>query len=358
MLALSKNKWLWFSVLLALVIGSNFLVYRIDSLGPLPPGMALGTLFDFIITIPLLVYLFIIRKRFSLKYLLPVMLAGYGVSTLIIPNGLLSAYSFVKYILFAGEAAFILVELYVVFKLMSKFPMIIKSFHTHDSEIPTFPFRMKQAWNQHLKPSKVQEIFFSDLTMYYYSLFSWRKKPLSTLPDGRLFTYHKKTGAIALYVMLIHALVLESVGFHFLLHAWSPLAAIIALVVNVYTLLFFIAEIQAIRHCPVIITDKYLYMQIGIIKQLIVPMEEIKSIHYYQGPEKLTKAETRVVFDAVLADFMKEKPTFEMEFHHPIEARFLYWFRKKVTKAHLRVDEPQIFYNALTASLNKEGHDC
>lgn len=345
-MTLLKNKWLWFSFILTLVVCSNFLIYRLESLGPPPIGMALGSLFDFIITIPLLVYFFIIRKRYSLKYILPVMIAGYGVAVLVIPHQLLSAYSFVKYILLAGEAAFFLLELYVVIQLLAKIPATVKSYRKSESEIPTFSYRMKQAWDQHLKPSRTQEIFFSDVKMYYYSLVSWHRKP-ATL-DERMYTCHKKTCTITLYVMLIHALVLESVGFHFLLHSWSPLVAIIALVLNVYTLLFFLAEIQAIRHCPIMITDRHLYLQVGIMKQLIVPLEEIKEIHPYDGPATITKEESKLIFDAVLTDFFKEKPQFEVEFYHPIEASFIYGFKKKVTKAHLRLDEPQKFYQALT----------
>jgi len=353
MLTVSKNKWLWFGLILSLVISSNILIYRLEWEAPLPTGVVLGSLFDFLITIPLLVYFFIIRKRLSLKYLLPVMIAGYGAAVLIIPQGYLSGYSFVKYILFAGEGAFFLMELYVVYKLMVKIPAIIKSFRANVTETLTFQNRMEQAWGQHMESSRMRDIFFSEMTMYYYSLFSWRKKPLSRENDEQNYTYHKKTGAIALYVMMIHALVLESIGFHFLLHSWNATVAIIALVINVYTLFFFLAEIQAIRLCPIMITDRYLHLQVGIMKQLTVPLEEIKSFHYYQGPEKLTKDEARHVFDATLPDFMKEKPTFELEFYHPVEAKFMYGFKKKVIKAHLRLDEPQQFYNALTAKINQ-----
>ena len=354
MLTYPKNKWLWFGLLLTLVVGSNVLVYHAEWAGPPPPGMALGSLFDFIITVPVLVYLFIIRKRYSLKYVLPVMIAGYGAAVLIIPQSDLSGYSFVKYILFAGEGAFFLIELYVISKLLVKIPAIIKSYHTNTTakKLSTFEIRMEQAWNQHLKPSRMREIFFSEITMYYYSLFSWGKKPLS---EEHTFTYHKKTGVIALYVMLIHAMVLESVGLHFLLHSWNPTVAIIALGLNIYTLLFFVAEIQAIRLCPMIITDRHVHLQVGIMRRLTVPLTEIKSIHPYQGLEKLTKEESRHVFDATAADFMKEKPIFELEFHQPVEARFLYGLKKKVKKAHLRLDEPQRFYNALFEKLTDSG---
>jgi hypothetical protein len=88
-------------------------------------------------------------------------------------------------------------------------------------------------------------------------------------------------------------------------------------------------------------------------QQLIVPLEEIKSFDPYEGPETITKEESKQVFDAVLADFFKEKPQFEVEFHHPTEARFMYGFKKKVTKAYLRLDDPQKFYNTLSAKINK-----
>ena len=118
-------------------------------------------------------------------------------------------------------------------------------------------------WNklitQHLKISRVIDMIFSEITMFYYSIFCWRKKPLFILNDVRTYTYHKNTSAIAFYMMLIHALVLESVGFHFLLHSWNPTVSIILLLFNIYTLIFILAEIQVIQLCPFMITNRHLY---------------------------------------------------------------------------------------------------
>ena len=44
------------------------------------------------------------------------------------------------------------------------------------------------------------------------------------------------------------------------------------------------------------------------MKRLKVSLQDIKSIHAYEGPEKLSREEEKEVFDAVLADFMKEQP--------------------------------------------------
>ncbi|WP_129729094.1 hypothetical protein [Ectobacillus funiculus] len=161
-----------------------------------------------------------------------------------------------------------------------------------------------------------------------------------------VFTYHKKTSAIAFYVMLIHALIIESVGFHFLLHSWNPIVALVALILNLYTLLLFLAEIQALRLAPFILTDNHLYLQVGVMKRLKVSLQDIKSIHAYEGPEK-------EIFDAVLVDFMKEQPAFEITFHTPQTAQLLYGFTKTVTKVHLRPDKPQQFYTVLTENLSE-----
>lgn len=346
---LRNRNLIWFISLLTMVIGSNVLLYRLELMQPLPNTIALATLLDFMMIIPLITYFFIIRKRYSLKYLILVGFAGYGASMLIIPQGYLGSYSFVRYILLAGEGAFFLLELYIVFKLVTKLPVIFKYYKQKQSDIPAFPYRMEQALTHHVKTNRFIEIVSSEMSMFYYSFFSWRKKQII---DGHVYTFHKKTSAVALHLMLIHALVLESVGLHFFLHNWSPTIAFIVLILNGYTVLLFLAEIQAIRLVPFMITDQSLYLQVGIMKRLTVPLKEIKSVHYYQGPEKVSKEVSKQFFDAVLSDFVKEKPAIEIEFHSPQEVKKMYGLKQKVRFAHLSPDEPQKFLDTLNAKRN------
>lgn len=348
------SKKLWFIALLTLVIASNILLYRLEMVQPLPNEIALATLFDFMIIIPLITYFFIIKKRYPLKNILLVVFAGYGAALLVIPQGYLASYSFVRYLLFAGEGAFFLLELYILFKLITKLPAIFMYYEKKESSIQAFPFRMERALTHYVKSNRFIEIVSSEITLLYYSFFSWRKKPII---DGQVFTFHKKTSAIALYVMLIHALVLESVGFHFLLHSWSPAASIIALILNGYTLLFFLAEIQAIRLVPFLFTNQHLYLQVGIMQRLTVPLEEIKSVNYYQGPEKLSKEVSSQVFNAVLSDFVTERPAIEIEFHSPQIVNKMYGFKQKVLVAHLSPDEPQKFHDTLNAIMTEKSWD-
>jgi len=354
MLSISRTKWIWFCLLLTLVVSSNILIYQLNIMQPLPNQVALGTLFDFIITIPLLTYFFIFRKRYSWKYVMYAALLGYGAAYLIIPHKMLTSYHNTSYIPIFLEGSFIFIELYIGYKLIRKLPAIIRTFNNIFSNTSTFQVRLEEALSLHLKPSRTLDIISSEITMLYYSLFSWRKKQVSVLVNEEVFTFHKKTSFVAFYVMMIHAIAIESIGFHFLLHSWSPVISYIALLLNVYAVLLFLAEIQAIRLCPIFLTNHQLCFQIGIMKRLKVSLKDIKSVHYYEGPEKISKKESKHIFDAVLSEFIKEKPSIEIELHSPKTAKFLYGIRKNVTKIHLRPDEPQRFYEILNFKLKEE----
>lgn len=69
----------------------------------------------------------------------------------------------------------------------------------------------------------------------------------------------------------------------------------------------------------------------------------------------MSKEESKQVFDAVLADFMKEKPIFEIEFYKPQEIGFMYGFKKKVTRVHLSPDEPEKFFQMLVTKIENLG---
>ncbi|MDG4656326.1 hypothetical protein P6P90_03175 [Ectobacillus antri] len=347
--SLSIKKLCWFAAFTVLIVSSNILVYQLEALQPVTPAVAVGSLLDFIVVIPLLTYFFVIRKRYSLKYIPLVAIVGYGIAHLIIPAHHLTSYSFLRYILFAGEGAFLLVELYILYKIITKIPRVIRSFKSQTNTL-TFEQRLESSSAAHLKSSRILDVYYAELAMVYYSLFSWRK---AVSPAPLQFTYHQKTSMIALYVMLIHAMVIETVGLHFILHSISPVLSIVTLVLNVYTVLFFLAHIQATRLCPFTITQHTLHLQVGLTKRLTVPLSEIKQIVRYDGPERLSKQEEKTVFDGLAPDFIREKPAFEIEFYTPQQAKLMYGFTKAITKAHIRPDDPEAFYTALTKKLKE-----
>lgn len=314
-----------------------------------PKEAALGSLIDFIIVIPVITYFFIIRKQYSLTYIFPIIVAGYLAAKFIIPNDYLQSFSFISYIVVAGEIAFLGVELMILYKIARKLPMIIKIYKEYKREYPFFSYAIDQAFDVTLKRNTVIHVIVSECKLLYYALFSWWKKA----PQKEFtFSYHKKTGAIAFYVMLIHATLIETIGFHYFLHQWNPIFSWILLVLNIYGLLYFVAEIQAIRMNPYMMTEQEIIIQVGVGKRIIVPFSQIDEIIYYKG-DVLTKQEAKEVFEATVTELIKEPATFEIKLKKPLKATLLYGFSKTVNRVHIDVDEERKFYETVVQKLEE-----
>ncbi|WP_459502747.1 hypothetical protein [Bacillus sp. C1] len=337
-------------VVIGLIVLSNYLAYALPIVPAVPKEMVLGSLLDFLIVIPVVTYFLIIRKHYSLTYIFPVIIAGYLAARFIIPSDYFQSFSFVSYIVVAGEIAFIGLEVFILYKIASALPEIIRCYKQYKNEYPSFSFAIDKAFETTLKRNTVVDVIVSECKLLYYALFSWRTK----MPESQyVFSYHKKTGAIPFYIMLIHATVIESIGFHYLLHQWNEVVAWILLVLNIYGILYFLAEIQAIRTNPYMMTETEIIVQVGFGKKIIIPFTQIEEITHYKG-EALTKEEGKKVFEATVMEFIKEPATFEIKLKKPLTAQLLYGFSKTVNRVHVNVDDERNFYGAVVEKIGKE----
>ncbi|UYO17953.1 hypothetical protein [Bacillus sp. 41-22] len=341
-----RKKGIWIG-LVSLIMLSNYLVYALPIVPAAPKEVVLGSLLDFMFVIPVITYFFIIRKRYSLTYMFPVVIAGYVFARFIIPSDYLQAFSFVSYVIVAGEIVFVCFELFLIYKIIRVLPKIIKRYKEYRSEYSSFSYAIDAAFDATMKRSKAVSIILTECKLIYYAFLSWREK----VPDGECtYSYHKKTGAIGVYIMIIHATVIESIGFHYLLHQWNPVIAWILLILNVYAMIYFLAEIQAMRKNPIVVTEEQVIIQIGLGKKVVLPFTQIDNIAFYKG-EPLTAKEEKEVLDATVMEFIKEPATFEITLKEPVKVQLLYGFTKTVSRVHLNVDEKRKFYDAVTERL-------
>ncbi|MDM5188963.1 hypothetical protein QUF99_17050 [Bacillus sp. DX4.1] len=347
--SISRKRWTMWSVLTALIVVSNYLAYALPVMPSAPKEVALGSLLDFIIVIPVITYFFIIRKRYSLTYIFPVVIAGYIAARFVIPSEYLQSFSFVSYILIAGEIAFLALEIFILYKIARKLPGIIRMYKQYKLDYPSFSYAIDKAFDANVKRNTAVNIIVSECKLLYYALFSWRTK---VSESDHVFSYHKKTGAIAFYIMLMHGMLIETIGFHYLLHQWNLVFAWVLLVLNVYGFLYFLAEIQAIRLNPYMITKKEVVIQVGLAKKVTVPFEQIEEITYYKG-DVIKGKEEKEVLEATLTEFIKEPATFEIKLKEPLKANLLYGFSKTVNRIHLNVDEDRKFYEMIVEKLDK-----
>ncbi|OQR56938.1 hypothetical protein [Bacillus sp. CDB3] len=341
-----KRMGVWFG-LVSLIMLSNYLLYALPIVPAAPKEVVLGSLLDFMFVIPVITYFFIIRKRYSLTYMFPVVIAGYVFARFIIPSDYLQAFSFVSYVIVAGEILFVCFELLLIYKIIRVLPKIIKRYKEYRSEYSSFSYAIDQAFDDTMKRSKSVNIILTECKLFYYAFLSWRVKASES---EFTYSYHKKTGAIGVYIMIIHATVIESIGFHYLLHQWNPVIAWILLILNIYAMFYFLAEIQAMRKNPIIVAEEKVIIQIGLGKKIVIPFAQIDNIAFYKG-ELLKKEEEKEVLDATVMEFIKEPATFEITLKEPIKAQLLYGFSKTVSRVHLNVDEERKFYDAVTERL-------
>ncbi|AVP48104.1 hypothetical protein P4485_21505 [Bacillus thuringiensis] len=345
-----RRKGIWIG-LVSLIMLSNYLLYALPIVPAAPKEVVLGSLLDCMFVIPIITYFFIIRKRYSLTYIVPVVIAGYIFARFIIPSDYLQDFSYVSYIIVAGEIAFVCLELFLLYKIVRKLPTIIKKYKEYKSEYSLFSYAIDAAFDATMKRNKLIDIIVTECKLIYYAFLSWREK----VPEGEyVYSYHKKTGAIGVYIMIIHATLIESIGFHYLLHQWNPVIAWILLILNVYAMIYFIAEIQAMRKNPLIVTEEQVIIQIGLGKKIVIPFTQIDNIAFYKGDELLTANEGKQVLDATVMEFIKEPATFEITLKEPVKAQLLYGFYKTVSRVHLNVDEERKFYDAVKEKLKHE----
>ncbi|WP_191556273.1 hypothetical protein [Metabacillus idriensis] len=159
--SLTKPKWGLFAALVLLIAGSNAAIYRFPFMQPVPQGAALGSLLDFLVVIPLLTYLFILRKRYSLTYLLPVILAGYGFARFLIPAQQVEAYSFIPWLLFACEALVLLAEIFILILFFKKLPRIIGDYKLN-IDLPFFFPKAKAVFEKHVPSNRLGYPFYGD----------------------------------------------------------------------------------------------------------------------------------------------------------------------------------------------------
>ncbi|MBJ9980636.1 hypothetical protein IBT50_25805 [Bacillus sp. S70] len=345
-----RRKGIWIG-LVSLIMLSNYLLYTLPIVPAAPKEVVLGSLLDCMFVIPIITYFFIIRKRYSLTYIVPVVIAGYIFARFIIPSDYLQDFSYVSYIIVAGEIAFVCLELFLLYKIVRKLPTIIKKYKEYKSEYSSFSYAIDAAFDATMKRNKLIDIIVTECKLIYYAFLSWREK----VPEGEyVYSYHKKTGAIGVYIMIIHATLIESIGFHYLLHQWNPVIAWILLILNVYAMIYFIAEIQAMRKNPLNVTEEQVIIQIGLGKKIVIPFTQIDNIAFYKGDELLTAKEGKQVLDATVMEFIKEPATFEITLKEPVKAQLLYGFSKTVSRVHLNVDEERKFYDAVKEKLKHE----
>ncbi len=352
--SLKKNRSIYlFAFLALLILGSNYTLMIIQPFGPITEPLILASLFDLTIVLPLFFYLFVVRNRLSLITLLPVIIGGFWFAYFIVPSHELAIFDYLKYGIFALEGLFIVIELFLAAMLLGKIPVLYQHYKTQKEINYFFPAAIRTALKTTFGQKKVIDILVYDFTIFYYGFFAWKKKWVDSA-HACSFTIHRNSGYFGLFIMLVHAMVIEVIGVHFLIaHFWSPTAAWIFTALDVYALLLIIADYQAVRLSPIVIKDGALFAQVGIRREIVVDLKKIKSIQPTITGKK-ERAREKDSFAITLPNLFEEDPQFEIVLTEPALAYLPFGFKREMTKLYVTVDDKEAFSQEISHYLEEK----
>lgn len=328
-IARKKNLWILFGLL---VILSNVLLYRtsfgLSMLTVEERGVVIGSLLDFAIIVPLA--LMLAHDRVSVKKFILYAASGCIAARFIIPMDFLEPFVMFTWLGFAIEGAILLLEISLVLSLFIYMPKIVR--FVKSSSLPLV-FTFPEAINRFIRSHRIVQIISSELLMFYYAFGTWRQKEQPGI------TLYKNTSYVAMQLMIIHAIILETLGIHWWLHGVAPIVSFVLLLLNVYSIFFFLGDLQAMRLTPIVFEDNQLYISAGLMKHTKIPYHLIEEV--VTDPTILEQKLKKDTLQFIVRDFEILQPQVILRMKEPITATYYLGVQKKYTTVAIRVDQPR-----------------
>ncbi|MDG0058479.1 beta-carotene 15,15'-monooxygenase [Priestia sp. P5] len=333
--------------LLLLVISSNYVLYHSSfGLQSLPGdfnGVVVGSILDLSLVAPLLFLAW--QRKFSLKYFIVLMATGLVAARFIIPSEYLASFQSVMWLGVGIEGLLILFELSLLFMLIKNVPPILRRIRS--SSLPLL-FSFSRAINEKFPKQTFIHILCSEMLMFYYAFGTWKKKPND---EANTFTLYKRSSFVTFQIMIIHAIVIETLGLHWLLHNTSIILSVVLLILNIYSIVFFIGDIQALRLNPLRVEDDRLYISFGLAKRMEIPFRDIAEI--VEDAHILEQKVPNTTIEFIARDFETVHPDLLLTLKSPVEATLFMGIKKKYQQVAIRVDDSHAFKKIVKERLEK-----
>ncbi|WP_154402297.1 hypothetical protein [Mucilaginibacter endophyticus] len=198
-------------------------------------------------------------------------------------------------------------------------------------------------------PNRVSDIVSSELAAMYYLFFNHQKM----VYDDRRFSYHKETGTIALFGVLIFMVAIETTAFHLLLSKWSPKIAWVLTLISIYAGLQLWGMARAFFKRPIEITGDSLILRYGLLSETTVPLKNIAVLEA-AGPSAENRSELQPLSP------LKKLDSFNLvlKLHEPGRLYFIYGKVKNYRELAFHVDNKTLFREVLNEKLAMSAADA
>ncbi|MEC0242146.1 hypothetical protein P4H66_20285 [Paenibacillus dokdonensis] len=335
---------LLFIVCMCLILLTDSYAVRRTSFGTDQQLLNYALLFDFVLVIPLMYWLLIVRKKGGgmlkvLQAAVPCIILAWIALPASGRSMLTAAPLPLKLTLTALEILMIAVEARLAFVLFKRFRGNLRLHGTTAEAL-----RLSTAERQ-TKPSVFSSFIVNDILMVYYLIFSWKRKPVISEPDITLFSYHRKTGQIVLAAVFTHVIAIETFGMHLLVRQWSDIAAWILSAADFWLLSLLWADSRASVIQPLEVRQEQLRIRYGMRIQADVPYSRIAAIdtalEFHPDKNESRHAALPVV-----------TPNVRIELAEPMMVQTLLFMPRKVKTIYLALDEPSVFAQMMRGKCN------
>lgn len=334
-----RRQQVWFIALCFCIY--SFAYFSVRYWKPVPDELVLGVTFDLTVMVPLLFYLFLVRKKRSWTWLFPVILISFLTAHWILPEH-------EQEVLHTLTTGLIVVEIAFAALIIVKFIRLVHCFRSLDISVPwleRFEIAIYQSWGK----GKLSRFILSEFSIFYYVFASPARTAGPSTENGQRFAYRQNSGYTGIYFMVLHALVLEGIGVHFLLQMWSGTAAIIHAALSVYGIIYLTGDYRALGQRPILITGGQLLIRTGVRKHVTIPVQEIEEILPGRVNFEADK-NRRDIFKAILMEF--DPPQLEIVLKRPVQATGMWGSTYDVSKVYVTVDDLPSFRASIEQAQN------
>jgi hypothetical protein len=239
-----------FALAALFVITACLVVLRSRAFAVNPDVAAWGVTFDLTITIPLLYWFFVVRRKLAGALTLATLFVICTmVAAALIPRPQQSFLHDLKYLVAALEVVL----------------------------ITTAVRRLGKG------EGRMASLLLSEAAMMQYALTGWWRKPERV--DGRAITFHERSGWGSIVACAIVLIASEGIAAHLFLATWNPKIAWAWTALDVWAALWFLGDYHALRLRRSWLGEDALHLRVGMRWSATIALANIESIEPYATAE-------------------------------------------------------------------------
>lgn len=306
-----------------------------------PTNLEIGITVDLLVSIPFIYFLLIRKTKISKTTLLPFLIGGMVIASLILPPQ--NQY----YLGLFKTWVFPLMELGILSLVIYKVTKAVRYFRLHRGTSVDFYSALKETCETNLPRIAVYPAV-TEIAVFYYGFVDWKKRKLKS----NEFSYHKESGTIGLFAAILFLVIIETFVFHLVLVRWSELAAWILTFLSVYSGFQLFGFLKSMYKRPISIENGQLHLRYGMMSETTIDLSKIESVEV-SSKDIDFNSETRKL--SILGDLENHNLIIRLKEKHTIVG--LYGITRKFRNLALHVDEKLRFAQDINQAIQNTRRD-